>query len=271
MYYIYIIIFVDGFFYIGSKKGKTDNPLTDGYFGSPVAHFEKWKLTMYYKKIISTNLTREEANELEKKLIRESWNDPKCLNENCGGIISRQSCSKGGVTTHKKHPEQRKEIARKVGLDNVEQGRGFWKEGMVEIKSEIGKKHKENKTAIFAPGVSKRAGESCLKQKKGVHDPINKEKCRQGSIKSGKKMGPIAAKKLMEDGRGIHDPDKQHLRKEWASAGGKKGGKKGGEIVNNMRFMNTDERFPPHISTPAGLTNWQKARGIDPKNRKRVN
>ena len=47
-------------------------------------------------------------------------------------------------------------------------------------------------------------------------------------------------------------------------------GKKGSSTTNRQRWMSIDPGFPQHISTPMGLSNWQKARGIDTSLRVKV-
>jgi hypothetical protein len=55
--------------------------------------------------------------------------------------------------------------------------------------------------------------------------------------------------------------------KESSSKGGRKGGVKSAQILHAKRVQCT---VTGYISTPAGLSNYQKARGIDPSNRRQV-
>jgi len=71
-------------------------------------------------------------------------------------------------------------------------------------------------------------------------------------------------------------------KSEAGRRGGKSGGKKGsesqprevkvkcGQTSNSLRYQNTDPRFPPYVSTPMGLSNWQKSRSIDTSMRVKV-
>lgn len=271
-YYTYTIRFVDGYYYHGMAKYRGENPLFDGYYGSAVTHKEKWQTTMYWKEIISGFDSFEECCLAERSLIKPVYmDDPYCLNENCAGSISLSACSTGGKTITPAKLDSMRKTGSQVGKDNVRLERGFWKPGMKEVRAAAIQVLIAEQKGIFSREAQSKAGLSCKEKKKGIFDPQNKEKCKQGSIKSGKKQGPLAAAKLMEEGRGIHDPELQVFRKDWSSRGGKVGGKKGAEAVNKLKFMNTDNRFPPHVSTPAGLTNWQKARGIDVSNRVLVN
>ena len=253
-------------------KYRGKDPLFDGYYGSAVTHRDKWHTTMYWKEIVSSFDSFEECCLAEQSLIRPVYiNDSYCLNENCAGSLSVSACSLGGKTITPVKLESMKETGSRIGKDNVLLERGFWKPGMKEVRAKNLQELIAEKRGMFSSEVQRKAGLSSKEKKKGIFDPENKEKCRQASIASGKKQGPLAASKLIEEKRGIHDPDLQIFRKDWSSKGGKSGGKKGAEAVNKLKFMNTDDRFPPHVSTPAGLTNWQKARGIDTSNRVLVN
>ena len=108
-YYLYRIDFVDGDFYYGLKKRIADDPLTDGYWGSPKTHRHKWSTTMYSKSIVAYLWTdRKGASEAEDDVIRANgWNTPQCLNDCLGGGISTVGCQiagkkGGGISRDKK-------------------------------------------------------------------------------------------------------------------------------------------------------------------------
>lgn len=103
-YYTYTIYFVDGHYYHGSHKYSGGDPLTDGYFGSPVTHREKWLTTMYWKEVTGMFGSQKEVSFAEQENIRPVFRtDPFCLNTNCGGLISPERALagslKGGKTT----------------------------------------------------------------------------------------------------------------------------------------------------------------------------
>ena len=83
-------------FYIGFHKESKEN---DGYLGSPITH--KWKWDFYTPKltILQTFNYNDEgllqAQHVEESIIRYFWTDPKCLNENIGGKLSRKACQLG--------------------------------------------------------------------------------------------------------------------------------------------------------------------------------
>ena len=47
-------------------------------------------------------------------------------------------------------------------------------------------------------------------------------------------------------------------------------GRKGAKTQHSQRWMSTDPDFPSYVSTPTGLSNWQRARGIDISKRVRI-
>lgn len=96
--YTYLILFYDGSFYYGVRlcpKGKT--PWQDiEYVGSPSTHKDKWNKVKFIKFILEVFDDYKLAQEKEKQLIRPNLNNPGCLNENIGGIMSISSHVEGG-------------------------------------------------------------------------------------------------------------------------------------------------------------------------------
>lgn len=111
--YIYKINFIDGYFYYGKRILKSDNPITDGYYGTPITHKEKWNTTMFWKEIIQIYNDWGECSKKEMELIKPNLNDPFCLNENCGGYISIEGFRKGGSIGGKLQPL---EVKRSNGI-----------------------------------------------------------------------------------------------------------------------------------------------------------
>lgn len=84
------------------KESKYGEP----YFGTPDTH--KWMWDFYTPEISILELFPntaegwEEAQRVEKRLIKPDLNESLCLNENCGGFLSLKSCQKGAQVTLKK-------------------------------------------------------------------------------------------------------------------------------------------------------------------------
>jgi len=124
-FYVYVIRFVDGYYYYGYHPTYGNDPQFDTYYGTPVTHSEKWLTTMYWKEILGLYETFEEADAAEQALIRPCYkSDPFCLNENCGGAVSPELCRVGGQrggNTNKKSG-QAYEWGKKYGRIAVESG-----------------------------------------------------------------------------------------------------------------------------------------------------
>lgn len=129
-YYTYTIHFVDGHYYHGYHKHEGIDPITDGYFGSPVTHKEKWLTTMHWKEITGLYETVDEVTFAEQEAIRPVFNtDPLCLNANCNGIpqpeLAAKGGRKGGKTTGNRCKEQKTQVC---DPSNQEKGRATAKE-----------------------------------------------------------------------------------------------------------------------------------------------
>jgi hypothetical protein len=90
-YYTYKVTF-PGFkwFYYGYHR---DNGKP--YFGSPVTHKWIWDFYECEVQILEWFASAEEAQIVEKRLIRPCLNNPYCLNENCGGNVSDEARVRG--------------------------------------------------------------------------------------------------------------------------------------------------------------------------------
>jgi hypothetical protein len=189
-YYTYTVRFVDGHYYHGYAKSRGGDPLTDGYFGSPVTNKEKWLTTMHWKEITGTYETLDAVTFAEQEAIRPVFReDPFCLNAACNGLFSKEASVLGGKV---------------AGAKAAESGQ------ILAIKS-------------F-------------------------ESCQLG--------GQRGSTTLMEKKLGLFgmSPEKVHATKV-----------NGAAAQHQQRWMNTHPDFEPFISTPCGLSSWQKARGIDKK------
>jgi hypothetical protein len=123
-YYTYTIHFVDGYYYHGYHKHEGVDPITDGYFGSPVTHREKWLTTMHWKEITGLYETIGEVTFAEQKAIRPVFNsDPYCLNANCNGIPTPEQARVGARKAGKKAGARARELKINV-CDPVNQEKG---------------------------------------------------------------------------------------------------------------------------------------------------
>jgi hypothetical protein len=265
--YTYKITFEEvPYYYYGSKKEKYFN---QEYWGSPVTNKWCWELYTPKKQILEifdfTDEGYEECRIVENRLIKPVINDPWCLNENVGGIISLKVCRENGrrmkelgigvhgrskeemIENGKRNgkkikelglgicaltPEQRSENGKKGGAKVKELNKGICAltlEQRVEIGKKSAKTNEENKTSIFAFTA-------------------------QQLSENGKKGGA----KAKELGLGFHT-----FTKEQRVEIGKESVKK----INSQRWMCLETGY---TSTAAGVVSYQKARGIDTAQRVRI-
>jgi hypothetical protein len=131
------------------------------YLGSPCTH--KWMWEFYTPKIqileffAYTESGWRDANAIERRLIYPDLNNPLCLNESCGGVMSWEVSSKNGSNSLKKliekNPNHQTEAGKKGNQRAKELGVGIyekenqikgglitgpilvWNNGVVQIKS----------------------------------------------------------------------------------------------------------------------------------------
>ena len=240
--YLYKITFEEvPYYYYGVHKEKKYN---EYYMGSPVTNKWCWELYTPKKQILQLfDFTDEgwfKSLEIEKRLIKPVYTtDMWCLNESCNGKISLDVRRKTGQKTydlgiglHAQTLEQRQELGRRCGKRNYELGIGV---------------HGRSKEQMIID--AKKGGCRTYELGVGVH-ALSKE---QQSKKSKKTAEMNRERKTAVFA----------LTKEERSAAGKKGGK----VVASQRWICTESG---HISTPGGLSRYQKAKGIDTTKRKRI-
>jgi len=163
-YYLYLIKFEDGRFYIGSRKSKVPANEDINYWGSPGKNNKPLWERQKEKHLLfeSNNISLKELREKEYEMIRRGWTKfgkEKCINKNAGGLdtipeevrkkVSKEVGQKSkelGLGIHSLTEEQHKKNAKKggkiVGNMMYEQGRGIFsltKEQRKEISKSGGK------------------------------------------------------------------------------------------------------------------------------------
>jgi hypothetical protein len=160
---------------------------------------------------------------------------------------------------------QPREAKAKGGKKTADLGVGIHAPGMQSKNGRIGGK----KTAELGVGIHGRSAEERAEDGReggrkggakavelgvGVHGR-SAEQWTEDSRRGGERGGERAA----ELGVGIHGRSAEQRAEDGRKAG-KIGGKKGSKTTNSQKWVCLETG---HISTPAGLSNWQKARGID--------
>jgi hypothetical protein len=308
--YIYKITFEEvPYYYYGVHKEKR---FDEEYWGSPVTNRWCWELYTPEKQILELFDFWEEAQEVEKRLIKSVYNTDKwCLNKNCGGIISLDILKENGKKVSEKYSringikngnrvyelgvgmfgrtkEQMTEDGKKGGERVKELGIGVHartKEQMTEDGKKggkiVGEMHKKNRTAIFGRSMDQHS----LDSKKGgkIAGRINKE---NGTgicgipIEQRRETGRKSGLKIKENGTGIFGMSECERKKanEKANETNKINGTgiysitkedriKQISKTNSQKWMCDETAY---ISTPAGLSKYQKKRGIDTSKRTRI-
>ena len=266
--YTYKITFEEvPYYYYGSHKEQRYN---EYYMGSPVTHKWCWDFYTPKKQILEIFDTRKESNAIENRLIKPFLNDPNCLNENCGGIISSDMCKKGVETQRKNklglfsRSKEQIKIDSKKGRETQKRLEiGFY--GLSpEIRTKNGKKlGQRNVETGHIQKLGKEYGKLCYENKLGFFG-MDENKRKQASSKGGKISGNNAYKNKT----GIHA-----LTKQERQVIGKKTGEKNiqtGHIQNlgrnQSKLLNSKLwkcLVTGHITTSGPLTNYQRSRGID--------
>jgi len=233
--YVYKITFLEvPHYYYGVHLEKKYN---EYYMGSPKTNKDFWEFYTPMKEIIKefplTDDAWIEAQIFEDELIEPVYNtDPLCLNAHCGGKISLKARRDSGRRLY----EQRGGMHGRTKEQIVENARKAGRLG--------GLKTKENKSGFFAITQEERR-----ERKIGFFSiPLEKRK------ENGKRGG----QKTYENGSGIFK-----MTPEQKSERSRKNGKK----TSSQKWQCT---VTGYVSTPGPLSLYQKARGIDTKNRIRL-
>ena len=284
--YTYKITFEEvPYYYYGMHEEKVYD---EEYWGSPITHKWCWDFYTPTKQILETFSSREDAGEVERRLIKLVYNTDKwCLNANCAGVFSLDTCSKAGkiaVAKNKKNKvgifgrskEKMSEDGRKAGKAS----KGYIKGAQIVKELGLGicgltpEQRRENGKKYGAK-AGKIGGKVAYEMKLGLHGRTKEQK-----VEDAKKGGLIGGNISKELGLGIHAQTSQE-RAENARKGhitqkelglGLYGIPKEKRIetakkINSQRWECCETGY---VSTPAGLTKYQRARGIDTSKRKRI-
>jgi hypothetical protein len=194
-YYLYLIKFSDGRYYIGSRKCKCKPEEDTQYMGSPVTFKELWadsnlSKTKYILREVDSD---EELRRIEPKLIKEAWKrdgKDKCLNRHASPHFHPDICSKAGKIGGKVGGKKTYELG--IGVH------GLTKEQRSE-NGKIGGKITGKK--IYELGI-------------GVHGLTKEQRSENGKI-----GGKVGGKKTYELGLGIHGRTKEQRSEHSAMCG----------------------------------------------------
>jgi hypothetical protein len=275
--YTYKITFEEvPYYYYGVHKEKTFN---EYYMGTPYTHKWCWELYTPKKQILETFSNREDAGEVERRLIKPVYNTDKwCLNENCAGVFSLDTCSKAG----KKGSKIAKEMS--VGIFSMTK----------EEQILAGKKSYESRIKNGTDGLSKltteerqkigsKMGKITYELGLGIHSQTKEEKSKAGKKGYANGLAKLSAEQIAENSKKSYENGLSKVSLEQKSKWGKKGyesglaklsleekkeiSKKGAKILNSQRWECCETGY---ISTSAGVVSYQKGRGIDTSRNNRI-
>lgn len=208
-YYIYIIKFNSGQFYIGSRQSKVEPEKDTKYLGSPKTYKHLWEDNSLEKTkhIIKVCSSFEKMRDLEVKLIKEAWDKypDECLNRNAAPVFHPEIYSKAGkiggnisknnkLGIHALTFEERSkngQIAGKIGGKRChELGIGAFSITL-EKRKEISNECKEKEIGIY--GLSKERkieiGKKCEELKLGIHSLTTEDRQKIGKRNAENKVG----------------------------------------------------------------------------------
>ncbi len=241
--YTYKITFEEvPYYYYGSH---TEKKYEEYYMGSAVTHKWCWEFYTPKKQILELFDSREHANNVENRLIKQVINDPNCLNENCGGIISIEMCKKGAkilvenkLGIHSRTKEQIVQDGNKGRETQKRLGLGIYGVS-TEIRQKNGKKlAQKNVESGHIQNLGKKYGKLLYENNAGMFGIGKEEKYKARS-----KGGKISGNKAYENKTGIH----AFLKEQRQNIGKQK-----------WKCLVTG-----YISNAPGLSNYQRKRNID--------
>jgi hypothetical protein len=169
-YYLYLIKFEDGRFYIGSRKSKVPAGEDINYWGSPgktIKHL--WEMRKE-KHILfeSSDISIQDLREKEYKMIQKGWEKfgkDKCINKNAGGLNhldveviknAAKRCVDEKIGIHGWDFEKRSEEAKKTWYSD-KNNRGFmsWDDERIKKFREEQRKKKCKTYEFFDPNGNK--------------------------------------------------------------------------------------------------------------------
>jgi hypothetical protein len=138
------------------------------YLGSPVTHSWMWEFYTPRVQLLEFFESLGEASEVEKRLISLDINNPLCLNENVGGMLSSESRARGGRIGGKiggkvsggNHRDNKTGFCGRSAEKMTEDGKKGGKIG----GPKGGRKTKELGLGLHAPGKAAEGGKTTSSQ-----------------------------------------------------------------------------------------------------------
>jgi hypothetical protein len=235
----------------------------DGYLGSPVTHKWMWDFYTPHLQICEefpyTDEGWKEAHNIEDRMIRPDLNNPLCLNESCGGLVSLYSSRKAAL-----------KMNQKIHADRDEEGKSLHTLKLHEVKNEEGKsllalkvckvihadKNEEGKSRLGIENAKRLNAEkneegkslAALRGVTKVNEKKNKEGKSLAAVKGGMRGGKKAHEKKDENGKSLY----------------------GIEVAKRLNSQVWESQMDGFRSNAGAVARHNKANGWDPNARFRV-
>ena len=116
---------------------------------------------------------------------------------------------------------------------------------------------------------------NCLNERCGK--AVSMETCKRAGNISGQKHKKLKTgvcgrtpEEMSEHGKRSAESRRKNKVNWWDPELQRELGKKGAAVMHSQRWQNTHPNFEPYVSTPGGLSHWQRKRGIDTSLRIRI-
>jgi len=182
--YVYKIIFPDGCWYWGYSTYKGKHPQSDGYYGSPVTHRDRWNQP-HSKIIVKEFKSEQEGQDYEILCIIPDLNDIRCLNEHAARSFSKDICKIAGKAAAEKSRgvPRTQEVKEKISKKN---------KGRKLTSDHIQKLREAERPCITPEATAKR-----IKSREGYrHSEKTKQKISESN--TGKERPPELRQKIAD-------------------------------------------------------------------------
>jgi hypothetical protein len=188
--------------YWGSHKEKK---YEEPYMGSPDTHAWKWEVYTPTLEICElfpyTDEGWVEAQKIEKKCIRPDLNNPLCLNENLGGVMSLEASRRGAKKSHETTHAEKDDLGRSLNAVKAATAAHEEKDYLgrsVQAVRALGKAHDE-KTDLGKSVTAVKGG-------KAVHEEKDELGRSVQGVKNAEKMHSQKWKDPLHPELGEHGP-----------------------------------------------------------------
>ena len=266
--------------YWGAHKEKKYG---EPYLGSPKTHKWKWEFYTPHLQICEVFPYTDEgwvqAQNIEKQCIKPDLNNPLCLNENVGGLMSLGACRRGAkklmeIIHAEKDKDGKSLHALKLHAEKDENGKSLHalKAGQAahKEKDELGRSRNGVKAAERINESKDEKGRSvnAVKGAEKLNEIMHEEKNKEGKSKHAVKMGEATHRDKNEDGKSRHAVEvAKRLNSEKDKEGKSSNAVKGGRAAASQIWQSTIDGF---VSNASNVAQHNKTRGWDPNARVKI-